>query len=483
MAGVVEPGGEGGRAGLGDMAGTAAAQGAAKGGEAKPLTGIAFLRAYPAFSRLWLGQLVSRFGDALDAVAFIWLVLELTGSTLLVGTLMVVNMLPSILLNPFTGVWVDRVRRRPLIIVSDAARAFTTGLVAVLYITGHLDVWHLYVVTALNSVFEALAVPARMAVIPQVVPPQDLVSANSLNSLSSSFASLFGLLMAAPVFQFLGIAGAVGVDAATFLFAALTAAGATIPELPRASDPHAGPQDAPARPPSAAGPDRPEGNKAIPLAGAVVSFFHELREGLKLVATQRVILYLIILAGLVNFAVGPIEVLMPVHVRKVLGMDVEQLSQVYLAFSAGTLASGFLTMRVARGWPEAVLVLVGLGMMGTGYAGLYFGRNFTVTLGLMLVMGLGQAPAQAGLQTAVQRRTPPEVMGRVAGLLNTFALAALPLSLAVTGAVAEVVATPVVFGALGLLVLVATGLILTRPVFGLAQIGRRGITRWKKSNG
>lgn len=444
------------------------------------MTGIAFLRAYPAFTRLWLGQLVSRFGDALDAVAFIWLVLELTGSTLLVGTLMVVNMLPSILLNPFTGVWVDRVRRRPLMIASDAARALTTGLVAVLYITRHLEVWHLYVVTALNSVFEALAVPARMAVIPQVVPPKDLVSANSLNSLSSSFASLFGLLLAAPVFQFLGIAWAIGVDAATFLFAALTAAGAAIPELLRASDPHCDRKDAATRPPSTA---RRDGDKATVPAGAVVSFFRELREGLQLVATQRVILYLIVLAGLVNFAVGPIEVLMPVHVKRVLGMDVEQLSQVYLAFSAGALASGFLTMRVARGWPEAVLVLVGLGMMGTGYAGLYFGRNFPVTLGLMLVMGLGQAPAQAGLQTAVQRRTPPELMGRVAGLLNTFALAALPLSLAVTGAVAEVVATPVVFGGLGLLVLVATGLILTRPVFGLGRIGRPGTVLWKRSSG
>ncbi|MBE3577242.1 MAG: MFS transporter [Limnochordales bacterium] len=435
----------------------------ARGNAERPWAVLTFLRTYPAFTWLWVGQMVSRLGDSIDAIAFVWLVLELTGSTLLMGTLLVVNMLPSILLNPVAGVWIDRLPRRPVIVISDAARAVTTGLVAALYLAGLLEVWHLYVVTTLNSIFEAFAVPARVAVIAQVVSGEDLVSANSLTSLSSSLASLFGLLLAAPLFKLLGIAGAIGLDAATFLFAALTALTASIPEIPTVS----------------AGQ---EGGRTT-LTGALTSFWSDLREGMHLVITQRVILYLIILAGLANFAFGPLEVLMPVYVREVLKMDVGQLSQVYLAFSLGALASGLLTMRVARKWPEAVLVLVGLGLMGTGYAFLYFARSFLVTLGLITLMGIGQAPAQAGLRTAVQRRTPPAVLGRVAGLLGTFSLSATPLSLALTGAVAEAVAAPVIFGAFGLLVLVLTVLILSRPVFGLFQTCKPGAILWKKSSG
>ncbi|MBE3582694.1 MAG: MFS transporter [Limnochordaceae bacterium] len=422
--------------------------------------GMAMLRAYPMFTRLWVGQLVSRLGDALDSVAFIWVVLELTGSTLLMGTVMVVNMLPSIMLSPVAGVWVDRWRRRTVMIACDLARAVTTAAIAWLYVVHQLEVWHLFVVTAVNSSLEAFSQPARAAAMPLLVEEQDWVTANSLESVASSMASLFGLVLAAPIFAWLGIAWAIGVDAATFLFAGLTAVVTAIPELQRAGSERVGQAT------SATGGRR----------GPLITFLRELAVGVHLVWAHRVLAYLILLAGISNFALGPLNVLMPVYVKQELGLGVEQLTNVYIGFTVGMLVSGYLVGRWAKRWSERELLWLGLGIVGAGYAALYWGYRLGLVVGLAVVIGSGVPPAQAGLQTLVQKNTPNEMMGRVSALMGSLMLAAMPLSMAVAGAVAEWVAVRVVFGVLGLLVLLVAGVILTRPELRATAVAGRETT-------
>src|SRR5690554_1997067 len=151
-----------------------------------------------------------------------WIILELTGSSLMMGTLVVVNVLPSILIGPFAGVLVDRWSRKRVMIVADVGRGLVTLTLAALWFLGVLPVWALFVATFVNSVFEVFALPARRAVVPLLVGKENLVPANAIYSFGENLASLFGLVAAGVVVASAGILAAIVVDGVTFLFSALT---------------------------------------------------------------------------------------------------------------------------------------------------------------------------------------------------------------------------------------------------------------------
>ncbi|HCT37142.1 MAG TPA: hypothetical protein DF292_08945, partial [Firmicutes bacterium] len=186
----------------------------------KGLSGLAFFRAYPSYTRYWIANTISRIGDSIDSLAIMWMVLELTGSTLLMGTVMVCNMLPNILLGPFAGVLADRLNRKRLMIISDIARGLLVTVLAFLFMTDHLAVWMIFVVTALTSVFETAQQPARMAVRPSLVRTEDLITSNSMHSFGENAAQMIGLACAGAIIATLGIGGALLIDFLTFVISA-----------------------------------------------------------------------------------------------------------------------------------------------------------------------------------------------------------------------------------------------------------------------
>jgi len=98
--------------------------------------GYVALLEYKDFIKIWAGNTISRFGDAVDSIAFLWMVYELTGSTLMMGTVMAVNAAPTVLFGMPAGVLVDRVNKKKIMILTDYIRGFNTALMAFLYITG-----------------------------------------------------------------------------------------------------------------------------------------------------------------------------------------------------------------------------------------------------------------------------------------------------------------------------------------------------------
>ncbi|MGE5599355.1 MAG: MFS transporter, partial [Bacteroidota bacterium] len=113
--------------------------------------GYRFFRRNPSFFRFWCAAVINRSGDSLDTIAHMWLVLELTGSTMMMGTIMVANMLPSIILGPFTGVLADRWDRKRLVVICDIMRGLVMAGVAALLFLGHLKAAYLYVSAVLVS--------------------------------------------------------------------------------------------------------------------------------------------------------------------------------------------------------------------------------------------------------------------------------------------------------------------------------------------
>lgn len=386
-----------------------------------------FFRTYTSYTRYWIATVITRFGDSLDSIAYMWLVLDLTKSPLAMGSIMVANLLPNIILGPFTGVLADRYNRKWLVVWCDALRGLLVMGIAALVFAGHIRIWMLYVTTVLGSVLESIQAPARSSITPSVVSPADLMSANSMNGLSESVAQLVGLAAAGAIIALVRTAGAIAIDALTFWISAAIMASLRLPS----------------------GDRKPE-----PLN--IKGFFSELAEGLKYIGQSRAVLLCIILGGLTNFFLGPLNVLLPVFVKLELQVSAAGLAQAFLIETAAVMVGSILVSGTAKRIGETWTMRLGFFLLSFGYMLLFFARSIGSTMVFLVVLGLGVPFASAGFRTIMQKNTPLEKMGRVSAVSSTLLLAAMPLSTALSGALGERFAAPHLFGALGCMVLIST---------------------------
>ena len=147
------------------------------------LTVIEFLRVLKRrdFRILWLSQMVSLLGDHLHFIAIMWLVIKMTGSGLSVSFIMLGMTLPSVLFGSLSGLLVDLWDRKQIMIAADLIRMVLVGLIPLLYLSNAFAVWNLAAVTFILSSVSTLFHPALQSSIPNLLPEDDLMSANSLD--------------------------------------------------------------------------------------------------------------------------------------------------------------------------------------------------------------------------------------------------------------------------------------------------------------
>jgi len=174
------------------------------------------------FVKFWLGQTVSRFGSGITGIA-----LPLTGVLLLgatssqMGILSALDGTAVLAIGLFVGVWVDRVRRRPLLIATDLGRAFILGTIPLAALFGVLHIEQLYAVAALTGMFTVIFNVANQSFLPSLLPHGSLVEGNSKLGVSDSLAEIGGPAVAGPLVQLVSAPFAVLFDALSFLFSAL----------------------------------------------------------------------------------------------------------------------------------------------------------------------------------------------------------------------------------------------------------------------
>lgn len=184
---------------------------------------LAPLRA-PDYRRLWLAQTVSIVGDKIDQIAMSIVVYRITGSALQMGAMLAVTMLPSALFGLAVAPLVDRMDRRRTMIWSDLVRA---GIVAIIPFAAGLDIASgykvaaIYVLAFLVATLSLFFEPARLAMVPDIVPREALMAANSLDSTTSAVSELAGIAVGATLVATLGYRLAFALDAVSFLASAL----------------------------------------------------------------------------------------------------------------------------------------------------------------------------------------------------------------------------------------------------------------------
>lgn len=171
------------------------------------------------FFIVWFGQLISTLGSGLSGFALgVWIYQE-TSSTTLYAMSMLAYALPTVLLSPLTGALVDRWERRRVMMLSDTGAGLSTLAIALLFLSGRLHIWHIYLATMLNASFTSLQWPAYSAATTLLVPKEHLGRAGGMVQIGEAISLLIAPAVAGAMLVNIGLPGVLLTDFATFAFA------------------------------------------------------------------------------------------------------------------------------------------------------------------------------------------------------------------------------------------------------------------------
>lgn len=190
---------------------------------------------FKGFTVMWFGQTASLIGTAMSRFALTIWAYELTGSATALALVALFSFAPTILFSPIAGALVDRWNRKAIMIMSDLAAGVSTIAILILFTSGQLEIWHLYVAGAFASTFESFQFPAFSAAITMMLKKEHYGRASGMRSISESGSTIIAPVIATIVLVALGIGGVLIVDVITFLIAMATLIFVHIPE-PEESD-------------------------------------------------------------------------------------------------------------------------------------------------------------------------------------------------------------------------------------------------------
>ncbi len=173
------------------------------------------------FRLMWIGESVSLLGDQFHYVALSWLTLQLTGSGLALGTVLMVSAIPRLIFMLVGGAVSDRMSPRTLMLVSNALRGVLVGVLAGLVALEQVQLWHLYVLAAIFGLVDAFFYPAINAIVPSLVEPDNLGASNALLHGTTQLTMLIGPAASGYLIAAAGTAIAFALNAVSFVFAAV----------------------------------------------------------------------------------------------------------------------------------------------------------------------------------------------------------------------------------------------------------------------
>ncbi|QGG57756.1 MFS transporter [Paenibacillus sp. FSL W8-1187] len=407
------------------------------------------LLAHRSFMLLLAARMTSRFGDSIDSIAYSWMVYQLTGSKLMMGSLFALNFVPGILFSLFIGVLIDRIPQKTILVASYAARGLSVAATAALLGLGLLEPWHLFVFTFLNSTLECFATPTETSLVPRLLPKPLLLSGNSLSASLSRSAELAGLAAAGAIIAWTGLAGAILVDASTFLLSALLLLFLAVPARPDEDRPSPSQDDAGAK---------------------KTAYWQDFKLGLSFVRSHSLLILTLMTGALLNVGLIPHNVMGPVYVKDVLHAGPSVLSLLGVCLLTGMILSGLAIGAWGSRFRKSSLIVFGCFLLGASQ-GLYFlpaaieWQPAVIVAALAFSSGAAIPFINTPLSTYMMEVTPAGMLGRVSSLSSMISSALLPVGAIAVGAVGSLVPVETLYLGAGLLMVLPAFFLLTRKSF------------------
>jgi len=372
---------------------------------------------FRTFAVVWLGQVVSIVGSGLTSFALgVWL-FQQTGSVTQFALIGLFSVLPKIVLSPLAGSLVDRWNRRWLMIVTDAGAGCCTLALALLFATGNLEVWHIYLLSGLSAAFGTVQWPAYSATTTLLVAEEHLGRANGLVQFGQAAAEILAPSLAGVLVRIIGLDGVVTIDFATFVFAVITLLLVRFPALPQ---------------PRAAEAGTP-------------SFWQEMTVGWKVIASRPGLRGLLGVLTVVNFLWGMVGALI---VPMVLGFASSDTLGLLISVAGTGMLAGSLVMSIWGGPKRRINGVLGFEFLsGLCYVLIGLRPSFWPTAVGAFCAHVTIAIVYGSNQAIWQSKIEPERQGRVFAAQQMISRAASPVAYLLAGPLAERVFEPLLASA------------------------------------
>lgn len=390
------------------------------------------------FVALLVGQFISELGDHVYRLAVPWLLFDMTRSALHMSIARSLDFIPTVILGSFIGVLADRWNRKNTFLYSVLSQVMLVGLVALLAQGGGLTVPVLYALLLLLAIAGRFAGVVHTAILPELVPREQLMDANAKFSLSSSIAQLLGPSAAGVIIAFVSASGSLWIDVISFapLILAIWLLPSSLPTGPKATG---------------------------------VSMKAELKEGVQFLLRQRELLYSTILVTLTNITTSVTAALGVYYLRSDLQLSSTQVGLVFSAMTVGSLLVGLLGARLKRFGSLLNLQLIASSGIGIAVVMLGLARSWMLAMASYALLGFFTIAINIPYVTLRQTLTPRDMLGRIAGLTSMIMKGVAPLAMAAAGLLAEWVA--------------ASSVLLTAGIIGIgAAAAMRLVTRTVQLN-
>jgi MFS family permease len=347
------------------------------------------------YGLLWTAQLISMIGDWAMFAALPFFVYEITGSVLATGVMFMIQVLPPLLLGSVAGVFVDRWDRRWTMIGSSIFRGAV--LLLLLGVRSAEMIWLVYIAGFLESAATQFFGPANNALLPTLVGEDQLLTANSLDSLGENSARLIGPALGGMLLAVIGLQGVILFDIGTYLMAALLMGLIRMPAVGEGANP----------------------SEVASAGNALSVFWSEFVSGFKLVMGKPALSRIFLVLGVAMLGDSILTVLTVAFFQEVVGVGATEYGVVLTVRGVAGILGGVVMGAIGSKFRPYHLISIGLLFTGLALVAMVLFPIYAIALLIMILLSVPLMAWLISSQTWIQAHAPDEFRGRVFGVYGT----------------------------------------------------------------
>jgi DHA3 family macrolide efflux protein-like MFS transporter len=368
-----------------------------------------------AFSLVWAGQIVSVLASSMTQFALTIWAYDKTGSATALGVVNTAFLVPFLLLSPFAGVMVDRYNRKLMMMISDLAAITATFGIFIINTTGHLEMWHLFVASAINGLGNTFQWPAYSAAISTMIPKDKYTRANGMMSLIESGPGVLAPMLAGLLLPLIHLNGILMIDIITFFIAISALSVVFIPRPKQTIEGLAG--------------------QGSILKEAVFGFHY--------IFKRRSLLGLLLFFISLNLIIGLSASLFAPFILSRTGNDSTSLGATQSAYAVGAVIGGLLISLWGGFKRRMTSIFIGEALTGL-FCLILFGMSRTLPawIAVCVIMAIFPVFTNGASQAIWQAKVAPDVQGRVFSARRMIAWSMGPITPILAGVLADYVTEP-----------------------------------------
>lgn len=375
-------------------------------------------------------QTISLFGSALVQYAIMWHITLSTESGVMMTLYILCGFLPTFFLAPFAGVWADRYNRKWLISIADGMIAFSTLILAILFLMGYESIWLLFVIAAIRAFGTGIQTPAVGAILPQIVPEDKLIKVNGINGSIQAAIMFIAPMISAGLLSFATLEVIFFIDvvtAAMAIFTLLFFLKINVHEKATQEQ---------------------------------VGYIDDFKAGIQYIREHAFLKSFFIFFAMLFFLTAPVAFLTPLQVARTFGDDVWRLTVIELTFSIGMMVGGGVIASWG-GFKNRIHTMAFAGViMSICTIGLGIVPNFWLYSVFMAICGVAMPVFNTPTTVILQEKVDGNYLGRIFGIFSMISSSMMPIGMLIFGPLADTIAIEwilIVTGVLMLLLLVLLG--------------------------